>query len=45
METLLRRTFSLTKRQMDHLKKRADELQTSIADIFRRIIDRDIDDQ
>lgn len=43
MENLIRRTFSLTKRQMAHLKEKADELGVSIADVFRRIIDNDID--
>ena len=39
METLIRRTFALTKRQMNFLKEKAETLGVSIADVFRRILD------
>jgi len=43
MEAFLRRTFSLTRRQMEYLKNKADDLGTSIADVLRRIIDEHMD--
>ena len=43
MIALLRRTISFTIRQISHLQKRADHLQTSVADVVRRLVDEDID--
>lgn len=43
MEKFIRRTFSLTKRQIAHLEIKAERIGSSIADAFRRLIDEDID--
>jgi hypothetical protein len=39
MKTLLRRTISFTSTQMESLKIRANELEISVADLVRRIVD------
>lgn len=43
MIALLRRTISFTVRQLIHLQKKAEKLETSIADVVRRLVDEDID--
>lgn len=43
MLKLLRRTFSFTERQMTHLMEKAEKLQTSVSDVVRRLVDKDID--
>ncbi len=45
MKTFLRRTFSITQKQMIYLKERADALGISIADVFRRIIDEHMENK
>lgn len=39
MKSLLRRTISFTTRQLAALKITADELEISVADLVRRIVD------
>jgi len=39
MEKLIRRTISFTMRQISALRIKADELEISVADLVRRIID------
>ncbi len=39
MENLLRRTIAFTKPQMAALKAKAEELEISVSDLVRRIID------
>ncbi len=43
LDKLIRRTFAITKRQMDYLKERSMALGISIADVLRRIIDEHMD--
>lgn len=43
MASFIRHTISFTKRQITHLKEKAVILETSMADVLRRIIDEDIE--
>lgn len=41
--SLFRRTISFTKRQLVHLQGKAALLETSMAEVVRRLVDEDID--
>lgn len=43
MQNMLRRTISFTSRQFSFLKNKATELEISVAELMRRIIDKYIE--